>query len=380
MYHQVTETQKQLTGRASTLAQEEFKEKSCTWEGSIPWENVQKLVDEGIFAMSIPEKYGGGGLTELDSLLLADAIGRVCPDTAAYELSSMLVPRAVAKFGSEAVKEKYLPGFCGGEYTWAIGISEPESGSDVTSMKTKVEEDDNGDLYLSGEKMWVGRVGDENVEAIWIWTRFPEGNIGSVMIDGNADNIEILDQYTNMAGKTQTHFSMENILVPDDHVLIREKEDMRRQLSALNWERCAVAMRASCNSRCALEYAIDWAETREQFDKKLNEFQGMRWKFSDMVKEYEAARSLIYRAAYKAVEDNTTPTRLDSSIAKLYAAESAERIVSNSLQVFGARGYQRGHPLEYLYRLQRGRRISHGTDEILKNGIADQVFKHGLGD
>jgi hypothetical protein len=181
-----------------------------------------------------------------------------------------------------------------------------------------------------------------------------------------------------MAGHVQTHFVMEDVHVPDENRLITDERDWKAQLRQLNWERVIIAMWTLAAARCAIEHALDYAEDREQFGQPIGEFQGMRWKFADMVAEYEAGRSLVYRTVSEALEDGEPPNRLMSSVTRLFASERTERVVSEALQVFGANGYQRGHPLEYLYRFVRSRRIGHGTDEILKNGIADRLFERGI--
>jgi alkylation response protein AidB-like acyl-CoA dehydrogenase len=127
-----------------------------------------------------------------------------------------------------------------------------------------------------------------------------------------------------------------------------------------------------------MDKALDYAGDREQFGQPIGDFQGIEWKLADMATELEASRALTYRAAYNAVEQGRVPDRLETSIAKLFSAEMVEDVVSESLQTFGAAGYQKEHPLEYLYRLQRSRRIAAGTDEIMKNNIADELYEGGL--
>jgi alkylation response protein AidB-like acyl-CoA dehydrogenase len=133
-------------------------------------------------------------------------------------------------------------------------------------------------------------------------------------------------------------------------------------------------------ARCAYDKALEYAKEREQFGQSIGEFQGMRWKLADMAKELEASRTLTYRAALNAEQRGRVPDRLEASLAKLYSGETVEYVTSEALQTLGATGYQKGHALEYLYRLQRGRRIAAGTDEVMKNNIADVVFESGLPD
>ena len=144
--------------------------------------------------------------------------------------------------------------------------------------------------------------------------------------------------------------------------------------------RTSVAAQAVGAAQGALDAAREYAGEREQFDQPISEFQGMRWKLANATADLEASRAVAYRAATNAAERDRVPDRIETNVAKLYSGRVAEEVVSEALQVFGARGYQRGHPLEYLYRLQRSRRIAAGTDEIVTNTIADQVVEKGLPD
>ncbi|PSP76750.1 acyl-CoA dehydrogenase [Halobacteriales archaeon QS_3_64_16] len=368
----------EVVGAAGALAEEEFADRACSWQGKFPWENLAMLADHGLVGVNLPEEYGGRGMDEFTAMAVIEAVGRVCPDTAnALYVSSMVSPRAVDMFGSEAAKEKYLPPICAGDRSFSIAISEPAAGSDAGSMRTQVEED-AGDLTISGEKIWVGYL--QQSAAAMVWTRFPDGNLGTVIVDLNAPGIEVLERYENMAGQIQTHFRMDDVPVPAGNVLVRGERAFKRQLRALNWERLGSATYANAISRCALENALEYAREREQFDQPISEFQGLRWKLADATADLEASRAVAYRAARRAAERDRVPDRVETNVAKLYSGQVAEEVVSEALQVFGARGYQRGHPLEYLYRLQRSRRIAAGTDEIVRNTIADQVIEEGLPD
>jgi alkylation response protein AidB-like acyl-CoA dehydrogenase len=364
-----------LRDSLSELAREEFAAAAFTWAGEVPWPNVELLADRGYLGVNIDEAYGGGGLSEFEAMLTIEAVGRVCPDTAEFLYNQQLVaPRAIEMHGSETLKERYLPGVTAGETVVAIGISEPGAGSDVGAMHTRVEEVD-GQLVANGEKIWVSNV--PHADAAVIWAKFDDG-LGAFVTDMDADGIEVQQHYTNMAEHTQSHFYIEDVPVPEENVLARGPEGFKRVLRALNWERLGSSTLANAIAGCAVEHALEYAEDREQFGQPIAEFQGIGWKFADMVKELEASRTLAYRAALEARESDGPPDRLQTSLAKLYSGEMVERVVSEALQVHGANGYQRGHPLEYLYRLARGRRLAAGTDEIQKNGIADALREDGL--
>ena len=241
-------------------------------------------------------------------------------------------------------------------------------------MNTTVEERD-GELVLNGEKIWVSSVQDST--AAVVWTKFPEG-LGSVLIGFDWDGVEIAEHYTNMAGHTQTQFYMEDVVVPKSHVLVRGKEAFKEQLKALNWERMGSATIALTQAMSALDLAIDYAKNREQFGQPIGDFQGIEWKLADMAKKVHAARALIHQAGQRAHEQGGVPDQFETAIAMLFTAEIAEWVVSEALQIHGANGYQQGHPMEYLYREVRGRRIGAGTDEMQKNQIASLLKKQGL--
>ena len=359
----------------SELAETEFADDAFEWDGETPWRNVELLADRGFLGINIDEEYGGGGLSELEAILSIEVVGAVCPDTAQFLYEQQMVgPRAIEMFGTEAVKERYLEPVTAGESAIAIGISEPEAGSDVKSMNTTVREEGD-ELVMSGEKTWVSRV--REAEAAVVWTHFDEG-LGTVVLDLDSDGVEIQQHFTNMAGHEQTHFYIEDVVVPEENVLTRGSDGFKQQLKALNWERLGSAALANAFARNALEKALEYSEDRVQFDQPIGEFQGIEWKLADATKRLQASRALTYSAGQSAIDAGRIPDRLETAVAKLYASEMVETVVSESLQVHGANGYQQGHPLEYLHRLARGRRIAAGTDEIQKNQIAAALRRDGV--
>jgi alkylation response protein AidB-like acyl-CoA dehydrogenase len=364
-----------LVRELRSLAENEFADQAFEWEGELPWENVQKLAEHGYLGINFPEEYGGGGMTEFEALLMNEVVGRVCPDTARLMVNQQMVaPRAIAEFGTEAAKEKYLPPVLDGEECIAIAMSEPEAGSDVRAMNTEVTED-GGDLYISGEKTWVSFV-DEAMAAV-VWT-YIDDELGTVIIDLDDPGVEIANHFTNMVEHHQTQFYMNDVPVPEENVLVRGKEAFHSQLEALNWERLSTASQTNAISLCALDKALDYADQREQFDQPIGDFQGIEWKFADMYKKLESSRALTYLAGKRALEQDDTPDPLLTSAANLFSGEIAQDIVTESLQIHGANGYQKGHPLEYLYRFARSYQLGGGTDEIMKNTIARMLKKRGV--
>lgn len=370
----LNEEQRMLIETARDIAEQEFAENAGQWNGEKPWKNLETLADAGFLGISLPEENGGGGMGEFEAVLLEETIGRVCPDTA-YALPDMGAPRAIAMFGSEEAKEKYLQPVCNAEDHVAIAISEPEAGSDVTSMTTQIEETDDGELYLTGEKIWVSGV--EEASAAVVWAKFPEG-LGTVIMEFDQPGVEIQQHYQNMFNHSQSQFYMEDVHIPVENVLTRGSEGFKEQLKALNWERLGNAALCNGTALAAFDRAIDYAEDREQFGQSIGDFQGIEWKLADMAKQIQASRALMYQAADTARRESRSPSRLETSIVKLFSSEILETVVSEALQIHGANGYQQGHPLEYFYRFARSRRIAAGTDEIQKNTIAKVLKEEGI--
>jgi len=368
--------QRQYVESVREVVESEMRERAFTWNGDTPWVNLRALAESDLLCANFAPEYGGKGYGEFEAMLAVETIGRVCPDTAWYVYTQQMVgPRAIEMFGSEAAKEKYLPPIAKGKSHIAIAISEPDAGSDVGSMDTAVTEGDDGTLVLDGEKIWVGGVPAS--DAAVVWAKFPEG-LGSLILDFDADGVEIEKHYRNMANQTQTHFTIDSVEIPEENVLTRGREGFKQQLKALNWERLGSAVVANSWAACGLDHALSYAEKREQFGQPIADFQGMEWKLADMLTEIEVSTAVTYQEALRAANAQTSPDQLATSIAKLYSSQMVERVVSESVQTVGARAYQQDHPLEYLYRLVRGRRIAAGTDEIQKNTIGRTLKEKGI--
>lgn len=354
----------------------ELADRAFTWEEEFPWENLALLSEHGLLGLNIAEEYGGGGLTEHEAVLAVEAVGEVCPDTAELLMNcSLVAPRAIEMFGSEAVKDAYLPPVMDGEKFISIAMSEPGAGSDLRSMSTAVQAEDSR-LVMNGKKIWVGRL--QEASAAVVWTKFPEG-LGTVVLDLDAPGVDVVRRYTNMAGTTQTHFSIDGVEIPPENVLTRGEDAFKKQIKSLNWERVGAAAFLNGVATNALRKAVSFAEEREQFGQHIGEFQGIQWKIADSLTRLESSRALTARAAENARNGvHRYPDPLVANMAKLEAADVANEVVDQSLQIHGARGYMQEHPLEYLYRLVRGYRIAGGTDEIQRNTIASLVQDRGL--
>ncbi len=370
----LSEEQQLIKRTAAEVAEEHFAEDAFTWDGEVPWANVETLAEQGLLGISLPEEYGGGGYGVFEVLLATEAVGRICPDTAhVLSRSSMGSPRAIASLGSERLKEKYLPDVTAGNSLITVAISESEAGSDAGAMETSARRDGD-EIVIDGDKMWVskGHVAD----AFLVYARFPDDGIGAVIVDADAPGLTIENEYVNMADHTQSLLRFEDCRIPTENELAVGEDAFKDLLKEFNVERCHNAMMCVTCGLNAFDKALTYAKDREQFDQPIGDFQAIEHKLADMAIQLDAARLLIYRTAENARDG--TASRMESSIAKVFANEAGQEVIDEALQIHGANGYQKGHPLEYLYRWVRGWRIAGGTVEIHRNGIARLLKKYGF--
>lgn len=347
---------------ADILADDAF-----TWNGDIPWKSVKVLAENDLIGMNFDASSGGGGYSNHLTLSVIEAVTAACPDTGRFlTMQNFAAPCFIDRFGSESVREQYLPAVLDGSSLIAIGATEAHAGSDMTRMNTAVEPEGDG-FVLNGEKRWVTMATD--ADAVMVWAQFSNG-IGAVVVDMDAAGIDVVDVSTNMASDEQVHLRFEDVAIPPGQVLLEGGDgSLNTILASHNWKRLAVAAFANGVGRCAVRKALAYAQTREQFGKPIYEFQGLQWEIADCVADLEAVRALVHQYAADA-EASDIPDPMHAAIAKLQSVKAAENAADTTLQVHGARGYQDTHPAAYLYRLIRGFRIGGGTDEILKDTIS----------
>ncbi len=365
--------QQMIVSSLRDVVENEFEKTASDWNGEMPWENLQILSEHGYYGVNFEEEYGGAGMTEFEAILATEVIGRKCPLTAwHYGDQHLISPRALEEFGSDTVKDRYLQPILNAEERIAVGMSEPGAGSDLRAMETAIEERD-GKLVLNGEKIWMSSAPE--CSAVIIWAMFPEG-MGTVVMDLDADGVETVNDFTNMAGEIQSQILMKDVVIPEENVLVRG-DDFKKQMKALNWERLAGTTIANATGLCALDKALDYSQDRKQFDQPIGDFQGIEFKLADMVTDLQASRQLLFQTAQNAVNQGRVPDPMETLMASLTAAQTTGRVVDEALQIHGANGYMQGHDLEYLYRFARGFRIGGGTDEIHKKEIAKFLKKNG---
>jgi alkylation response protein AidB-like acyl-CoA dehydrogenase len=338
---------------------------------SYPWEIARAFHDVGLTGIALPVEDGGQGATLLDSVLAIETVARVRPRAAdMLQATNFGAVRQIAAFGTPEQKERYLAPVLRGEKLVTVGMTEPEAGSAASDLRTTARLDGD-EVVVNGTKVFNsdGPYATHHV----VWARFGDDvrSIGSVIVPVDAPGFEHGRPEQFLSGEYYCSLIMEDCRVPADHVLIRE-DGFRKMMSQFNIERLGNASRALGYGFRALELAVEYAKTRNQFGRPLAEFQGLQWKLADASLALESARLLLYRAASTA---QTTPSATDTALAKLACNEAGYRSADTALQVFGGFGFSTEAELGYLLTRTRAWMIAGGSVEMLRNRIAEGLFE-----
>lgn len=336
-------------------------------------ETVKKMGELGFFGCGIPEEYGGNGMGILESVLIAEQIAKVSASwRLPFNMQNLGPALTVAKFGTEEQKQKYIPGWVKGESIGFFAITEPNSGSDVAGMTTTAI--DRGDHYeINGQKMWISNahVGDWGL--LYAYTDQKAKYRGMTCFIVNLKNTpgiitRPIETKLGLHCAPTGEISFEGAKIPKDAVLGKVGEGFKICMWQLNNTRIGCAAGGLGIAGGALEAAIKYANEREQFGQKVGKFQMIQASIAEMAAEHEAAKLLVYRAAW--LKDQDLPNQYETSIAKYYASESAVNIANETMKIFGSYGYSTEYPAERFLRDAKSLQVVEGTSNIQKTIIA----------
>ena len=335
--------------------------------------DIAKLFSKnGLMGITLPEKDGGQGGKLMDAVLAIEQVALICPRSADVIQAGSFGPiRTFAEYATDYQKEKYLKKLLNGEMVIGLGMTAPNAGSAVTDLTTKAVKDGKG-FRVSGSKVFTSNSPDADIFLIYV--RYHEGinGIGSVIMDTSMPGFSKgkSSKYTN--GEEWCALYFDNVYIPEENVLLGPG-GFKKQISGFNAERIGNSARSLALGEFAFNVAKEYAVTREQFGKKICEFQGIQWKFSDMKIQIEAGRLLLYRAAINA--DRGFPSSKETSIAKAFCNKAGFEISNEAMQVMGGTGYSQESLVEYCFRKSRGWQIAGGSTEMMKNRIAEDIFE-----
>ncbi|WP_065756911.1 3-sulfinopropanoyl-CoA desulfinase [Bradyrhizobium paxllaeri] len=348
-----------------------------------PWDVVDALKAERFMGMTIPKEYGGQGRSFLDTVLVIEEMARSCTVSARIVVeANMGAISTVMAYGTDAQRKRAADLVLAGDKP-AICITEPDAGSDASGMKTRA--DKRGNRYvLNGKKHWITGAGVSRLHLIFARV-FDErgeelGTGGFLAVRGEVEGLRMSKRETTMGlcGMPEGELVFEDLEITPDMVLLPPsgfRRGFADLINAYNSQRVGAGTVAMGIAAGALEHAVEWAKTREQFGRPIGEFQGLQWMLADMQTQLTASRLMLYAAASsRGPGGSSFPDPALAAQAKIFASEAAMKIVNDALQVFGARGYSRDFPLERMARDVRMFTIGGGTAQVLRTLVASKVL------
>lgn len=375
----LTEDQQAIKQVAREFAESEILPRKMEWDESqeFPLEIFKKMADLGFLGMLIPTEYGGAGLGATENSLVIEEIARVDPSIAlSIAAHNGLCSSHIYRFASEEIKQKYVPDLASGKVLGAWGLTEPSAGSDAGGTRTYAVRE--GDHYVvNGSKNFIthGTVGDTTV--IMAVTDREKGarGISAFVLDKSMAGFSASkkENKVGMRASDTSSLVMENVKVPASNMIGNEGEGFVQALQILDGGRISIAALSVGCAQGAFEAAIKYVQQREQFGKPLAAQQATMFKLAEMGMKIEAARLLVYRAAW--LRDNGMPFSKEASIAKLYASEVSVEVSEESVQLHGGYGYIKEYPAEKFWRDSKLLTIGEGTSEVQRMVIARSLMK-----
>jgi acyl-CoA dehydrogenase len=338
---------------------------------------VRQLGNEGFLSYALPKKFGGvrEKVQARDLCVIREELARGWALADTMFAVQALGSHPIALFGTEEQKQRYLPPLANGTAIAAFALTEPEAGSDVAALKSRALHHD-GEFVLTGNKRFISNAGIADSYVVFASTA-PElagKGISAFVVDANNPGLIVKKRIQVISPHPIGMIALEECVIPESSILGNQGDGLKIALVTLDLFRCTVGAAAVGLAQRAMEEALDYGRKRRQFDRPLTEFQGIQFKLAEMATELEAARLLVYQAAW--VHDSgAADAKLKSSMAKLFATEAAQRIVDQAVQIHGGMGVVVGSVVERLYRDVRALRIYEGTSEIQKVVIARELLK-----
>jgi butyryl-CoA dehydrogenase len=339
-------------------------------DGKFRMEIFKGLGEYGVTGVTLPEEYGGAGLTYLDYVLVLEEIAKTSVPYAVTVSVSSMVQTILKDYGTKTQKEKHLPALTSGEEIGAFALSESHAGSDAANLKTTAKKVDGG-YVLNGTKMWITSGGIAKTYIVMARTggEGAKGVSAFIVRDGDK-GFSFGKAEKKMGWKTSPtrELVFENCFVPEENILLGEGQGFKVAMGGLDRGRVAIgAIGVGCAQR-ALDESIKYSLTRQQFKQPIFDFQGLQFMLSDMATEIEASRLLVHSAALS-IDSGSANSKL-CSMAKLKATDTAMEVTTDAVQVLGGVGYTSEYPVERFMRDAKVLQIVEGTNQIQRVVIA----------
>ena len=338
-------------------------------DGRFPVELVREAASLGLLGIPIPADWGGAGSDTLAYAIAIEELARVDQSfaiTVAAHTSLGTMP--IHLFGSDEQRARWLPRLAAGEMLGAFGLTEPDAGSDAGATRTRARAD-NG-WVIDGTKMFITNAGTELSGLVTITARTGEDEVSNLVVENGTPGYTQSPPLKKMGWRSSDtrELVFDGCRVPSDHLLGPRGNGFRQFLEILDGGRIGVAALGLGAAQGAYEMALDYARRREQFGRPIGRFQAVQFKLADMATEIEAARNLVYKAAW--LKDGGRDFAQTAAMAKLYTGELSRRVCNEALQIHGGYGFMDEYPISRFYRDQKVLEIGEGTNEVQRLVIA----------
>lgn len=342
-----------------------------------PMETVEKMAKLGMMGIPFSEEYGGSGGDTLSYIIAVEELSKACGTTGVIlSAHTSLCASLINQFGTLPQKEKYLKPLAKGEKLGAFGLTEPGAGTDAAGQQTTAVLD--GDNYiLNGSKIFITNGGVAETFIVFAMTDKSKGTkgISAFIVEKSFPGFSLgkKEEKMGIRASSTTELIFENCIVPKENLIGQQGRGFGIAMKTLDGGRIGIAAQALGIASGALEEAINYMKERKQFGKPLSAFQGLQWMVAEMDTKVEAARLLVYKAAF--LKDQGKSYSVEAARAKLYAADVAMEVTTKAVQIFGGYGYTKEYPVERMMRDAKITEIYEGTSEVQKMVIAGSILR-----
>jgi alkylation response protein AidB-like acyl-CoA dehydrogenase len=373
----LTAEQREIQALARDFARSEIDPNAAEWDRNhhFPRPLYAKLAELGLMGACIPEEYGGAGADFLSYIFVLEELSRADAGvgvTVAVHTSAVTLP--ILNFGTDEQKSRFVPPLARGETLGAFALTEPEAGSDAGSLRTSATADGDG-WTISGAKQWITNAAYAGTVLLFARTD-PDTpgarGVSAFILDGEHVRVTRDEEKLGLNSSITNDIVVEGARVERDRLLHEEGKGFAVAMTTLDGGRIGIAAQALGIAQAAYDVAREYALERRQFGKKIADFQAIQWKLADMATEIDAARLLVYRAAW--LKQEGKPHTVEGAKAKLFASEMARRQTGEAIQILGGYGYTKEFPVERYYRDAKITEIYEGTSEIQRLVIARSIL------
>ncbi len=382
MNYFLTEDQKMIKDLAAQIAREKIAPVAAQYDesGEFPWEIQKAIAKADLYRVFIPTEYDGLGGGIMEMALVVEELSKACSGIALCYAASGLGTIPIILFGTGEQKKKYLPRLASGEIVAAFALTEPNAGSDAAGVKTTARPD--GDSYvLNGTKQWITNGGEAEIYTVIALTDPTRGVRGSsaILVEKGTKGFEFGKKENKMGIRASAtrELIFQDCKVPKTNLLAKEGMGFLVAMKTLDQSRPGVAAQAVGIAAGALDKAVEYSRERVQFGKPISSFQGMQFLLADMATQVEAARALTYQAA-RSIDAGEKDVSKISAMAKVFASDTAMRVTTDAVQVFGGYGYMKEYPVEKMMRDAKITQIYEGTNQIQREVIALNMIKESV--